>query len=168
MTALANGLSARDTETVMRALHTTARPAANMQRHVSASMQKKRSGERNEATLRNVESSQAVGSLRRRGVPAPQPVEKDSPGLSRAAALDFQSRPATGAARTKSLAAQGFLCTERWPRHWRKRDVNASKKWPLPLFRQPQAYDNECNQSPPPMLMPLPPVPSGLYTVASG
>lgn len=102
MTAPANGLSARDTETVMRALHITASPVANMQRHASASTQKKRSREGNEAALRNFESSQAVGSLRRREFPPPF-----------------------------------------------------------------QAY-NECNQSPPPMLMPLPPVPSGLYTVASG
>jgi len=58
-----------------------------------------------------------------------QPVEKVSPGLSRAAALDLQSRAATGAVRAKSLAAQGFLCTERWPRHRRKRDVKPSIKW---------------------------------------
>ncbi len=59
----------------------------------------------------------------------PQPVEKVSPGLSRAAALDLQSRAATGAARAKSLAAQGFLCTERLPRHRRKRAVKSSIKW---------------------------------------
>ena len=47
--------------------------------------------------------------------------EKVSPGLSRAAALDFQSRAAT-------CAAQGFLYTERWPRHRRKRDVQSSIK----------------------------------------
>ena len=81
MTALANGLSARDTETVMRALHITERPAANMRRHASASMQKKRSGEGNEATLRNVESSQAVGSLRRRGVPAASAHRERLPGI---------------------------------------------------------------------------------------
>ena len=64
--------------------------------------------------------------------------EKVSPGLSRAAALDFQSRAATCAVQAKSLAAQGFLYTERWPRHRRKRDVQSSIKWHLPLDRQPE------------------------------
>ena len=69
---------------------------------------------------------------------APSACQK-TPGLSRAAALALQSRAATGAARAQSLAAQGFLCTERWPRHRRKCDVKSSKKWRCHFFDSQKA-----------------------------
>ena len=68
-------------------------------------------------------TAHAVGSSFQK---EPQLVEKISQGLSRAAALDFPSRAATCTVRAKSLAPQGFLYTERWPRHRRKRDVSSS------------------------------------------
>ena len=99
-------------------------------------------GSLNWASLQNALSGLEIGAQRktpaqikclRRG----RLIEKVSPGLSRAAALDFQPRAATCAVRAKSLAQQGFLYTERWPCHGRKRDVQFSIKWQMPLDRQP-------------------------------